>query len=61
MEAHAKSLTFIGNEGRITIPFFQRGYVWEEKNWEDLIAELLNFNRNHFLGSLILGAEPDLG
>jgi hypothetical protein len=54
MEAHAKSLTFIGNEGRIRIPFFQRGYVWEERNWEDLIAELLNFNRNHFLGSLIL-------
>ena len=54
MEAHAKSLTFIGNEGRIRIPFFQRGYVWEEKNWEDLIAELLHFDRNHFLGSLIL-------
>lgn len=54
MEAHAKSLAFIGNEGRIRIPFFQRGYVWEDKNWEDLISELLNFKRNHFLGSLIL-------
>ena len=54
MEARAKSLTFIGNEGRIRIPFFQRGYVWEDKNWEDLISELLNFNQNHFLGSLIL-------
>lgn len=54
MEARAKSLAFIGNEGRIKIPFFQRGYVWDEKNWVDLIAELLSFERNHFLGSLIL-------
>lgn len=54
MEAHAKSLAFVGNEGKIKIPFFQRGYVWEEKNWEDLVSELLNFKRNHFLGSLIL-------
>ncbi len=54
MEAHAKSLAFIGNEGKIRIPFFQRGYVWDERNWEDLISELLNFKRNHFLGSLIL-------
>jgi len=54
MEAHAKSLSFIGNEGRIKIPFFQRGYVWDERNWDDLISELMDFKRNHFLGSLIL-------
>lgn len=54
MEAHAKSLEFVCNEGRIQIPYFQRGYVWDEPNWDELLSDLLNFNRNHFLGSLIL-------
>jgi hypothetical protein len=54
MHANEQSLTFIGNEDKITIPFFQRGYVWDENNWEDLITDLVNFKRNHFLGSLIL-------
>lgn len=54
MQAKEQSLTFIGSEQKITIPFFQRGYVWDETNWEDLIEELLNFKRNHFLGSLIM-------
>lgn len=54
MEAHAKSLEFVCNESRIIIPYFQRGYVWDEQNWEDLLSDLLNFSTNHFLGSLIL-------
>lgn len=54
MTAKEQSLTFIGSEQKITIPFFQRGYVWDKTNWEDLIEELLNFKRNHFLGSLIM-------
>lgn len=36
------------------IPFFQRGYVWEESNWEDLFNDLLDENSNHFLGSIII-------
>jgi hypothetical protein len=28
MKAEAMSLTFLGNEGLVRIPFFQRGYVW---------------------------------
>src|SRR4051812_46086537 len=58
MDAGAKSFTFLGNEGQVTIPFFQRGYVWNEANWTDLLTDLLtdlfNANRRHFLGSLIL-------
>lgn len=54
MEAKARSFTFIGNEGIVKIPFFQRGYVWEKENWEDLLLDLSNINKNHFLGSLIL-------
>lgn len=48
------SLSFLGNEGRILIPFFQRGYVWNSSNWSELLEELLHFEKSHFLGSLIL-------
>jgi hypothetical protein len=54
MDAKAKSFTFLSNEGQITVPFFQRGYVWDEDNWDTLLTDLLNTTRGHFLGSLIL-------
>lgn len=54
MNAEAMSLTFLGNEGLVKIPFFQRGYVWNIENWDDILTDLLDFNKSHFLGSLIL-------
>lgn len=54
MKAEAMSLTFLGNEGLVRIPFFQRGYVWNIINWEDIFSDLLDFDKSHFLGSLIL-------
>lgn len=54
MEAKAKSFTFLADEGCVQIPFFQRGYVWNRNNWEDMLTDLLEFNKSHFLGSLIL-------
>jgi|JI6StandDraft_1071083.scaffolds.fasta_scaffold07608_1 hypothetical protein len=54
MEAKARSFTFIANEGLLKIPFFQRGYVWKRDNWEELLIDLSNRGKNHFLGSLIL-------
>ncbi len=54
MKAEAMSLTFLGNEGHVKIPFFQRGYVWNTENWEDILGDLLDFKKSHFLGSLIL-------
>lgn len=48
------SLTFLGNEGLVKIPFFQRGYIWDFTNWEDILSDLLEFDKSHFLGSLIL-------
>ena len=57
MKAEAKSLTFMSNEGSVKIPFFQRTYVWNEDNWEELISDLLDSNKSHFLGSLILKQE----
>lgn len=54
MKAEAMSLTFLGTEGLVKIPFFQRGYVWDITNWEEILTELLDFEKSHFLGSLIL-------
>jgi uncharacterized protein with ParB-like and HNH nuclease domain len=54
MEAEAKSITFLSNEGVIRIPFFQRSYVWKKDNWEDLLNDLYTDEKNNFLGSLIL-------
>jgi uncharacterized protein with ParB-like and HNH nuclease domain len=54
MKAEAKSLTFLGPEGAVKIPFFQRSYVWDKYNWEDLLIDLLDNQKTPFLGSLIL-------
>lgn len=54
MKAEAMSLTFLGNEGVVKIPFFQRGYVWDKRNWEDLLEDLYDTTKSPFLGSLIL-------
>ena len=54
MKAEARSLTFLANEGAVKIPFFQRAYVWNENNWEELISDLLESEKSHFLGSIIL-------
>jgi uncharacterized protein with ParB-like and HNH nuclease domain len=54
MNAEAGSFTFLGNEAAVRIPFFQRAYVWEQSNWEDLLTDLLDDTKTHFLGSLIL-------
>ena len=53
MEAREKSLNFITKEKKITIPFFQRRYVWTDKNWEELFDDLMK-EKSHFLGSLII-------
>ena len=61
MKAEAMSLTFLGNEGRVKVPFFQRGYVWDINNWDDLLSDLLDFDKSHFLGSLILKQQKQTG
>ena len=58
MKAEAKSFKFLSLEGKVKIPFFQRSYVWNKDNWEDLLSELLNKTKSHFLGSIILKQLP---
>jgi uncharacterized protein with ParB-like and HNH nuclease domain len=38
----------------LEIPFFQRGYVWDEDNWGELLDDLLDMHQSHFIGSIIL-------
>ena len=49
MKAETRALSFLRTEGIVKIPFFQRSYVWNEKNWEDLIVDLLKTGKRHFL------------
>jgi len=59
MEAKEKALQFLIMEGKVKIPFFQRTYVWDEDNWEDLIEEFLDEEKtNNFLGAIILKQLP---
>jgi len=50
MEAHARSFRFIEKAGFVKIPFFQRPYVWEEENWEELLSDLLESEKKSLFG-----------
>ena len=54
MQAHETELGFLQKDMRLEIPYFQRPYVWVEKNWEDLFDNLIDDKQSHFLGSIIL-------
>ena len=54
MDARAKSLRFLGDGKQLTIPFFQRSYVWKEENWRELLNSFENDDVVPFLGSIIL-------
>jgi len=59
MNAGEKGLRFLTMEGKVKIPFFQRTYVWDDDNWEDLIEEFLDEEKtNNFLGAIILKQLP---
>jgi len=54
MKAESKSFSFLNEIQTFEIPFFQRAYVWKKDNWEELLEDLKQVNRRHFLGSIIL-------
>jgi uncharacterized protein with ParB-like and HNH nuclease domain len=54
MDAKARSLCFLGNEPKkLTVPFFQRHYVWTQDNWTELLESLESSDVQPFLGSII--------
>lgn len=54
MDAHATSLRFLGECKKLKVPFFQRRYVWEKENWDELLQAFLKSDTKPFLGSLII-------
>lgn len=62
MDASKKTINDIFNGNRILeIPFFQRAYVWSEKQWERLLEDMeavSKTNKPYFLGSVILKQQP---
>ena len=54
MIVHSENFNFIKDSGYYEIPYFQRKYVWDEDNWEQLIENFSATLGNHFLGSIIL-------
>jgi len=61
MKASENNFSFMEQESLIEIPFFQRAYVWEEEQWqqlwEDLNDSYIN-KKEHFLGSVVLKQLP---
>lgn len=58
MEAREQAFYFMQATMCVEVPFFQRGYVWDEENWEELIDNLIDDNQSHYLGSIILKQQP---
>lgn len=58
MEAGKRTINDIFNGNKILeIPFFQRVYVWDIKQWERFLADMEQVSHNnkpYFLGSVIL-------
>ena len=49
------------NATLVEVPFFQRSYVWKEDLWSRLLDDMVyvvEANKTHFLGSIILKEEP---
>lgn len=51
-----KTISEIFSNKIFCVPDYQRGYAWEEKEWDDLLEdlELLPEGRDHFTGTLVL-------
>ena len=58
MEAGKRNLYDIFNGGKVLeIPYFQRGYVWSEPQWQRLLEDMENISQHkkpYFMGSVIL-------
>ncbi len=57
MEAKERALTFLREQCFYVVPYFQRGYVWDEDNWDGIWQELTSDREESFLGSIILKEE----
>lgn len=61
MEAKERAIAYIKQTQKLTIPFFQRAYVWDETNWEELLDTFQKIREGQFLGSLLFRPIPKTG
>lgn len=54
MKAEGLTLGFMTGISVFEIPFFQRGYVWKEENWKEMLETFSRNDINQFLGSIII-------
>ena len=54
MQGKDATFKFLEQVERFEVPYFQRAYVWNESNWEQLLEEWEYGNVDHFLGSIVL-------
>ena len=63
MRANPQIITqFVNFNEKLSIPFFQRAYVWKEEQWERLIADMkfvIRTRKPYFMGSIILKEEKN--
>ena len=63
MKANPQIITqFVNFNENLSIPFFQRAYVWQNEQWERLVADMKFVTRTrkpYFMGSVILKEERD--
>ena len=56
----AKIKDVVNSESLLRIPYFQRRYVWKEKDWERFVIDMestMDSEKQYFLGALILQQE----
>lgn len=54
MEGKDATFKFLEKINKFEVPYFQRSYVWNENNWEQLLREWEYGEIDHFLGSIVL-------
>lgn len=55
MEGKEKTLFYLSEVTQLCIPYFQRGYVWKEEQWQKLLDEWEEGeDKDHFLGSIVI-------
>ncbi len=62
MDGYGQTLYWFPNDKvKVEVPFFQRPYVWDEEDWDELIASINSANKDSmpFIGSLILQKMED--
>ena len=49
------------NKAKYVIPKFQREYIWNKDNWEELLNDILESDGSHFIGSIICIRKEEVG